>query len=63
MMGFGETFPSRIGRWVDQNIEKASPEAIDASGADALHVQRIIEAVIESWETGKGRGEIVKGLS
>jgi len=52
MMGFGETFASRIGRWVDQNIEKVSPEAIDASGADALHVQQIIEAVITSWETG-----------
>ncbi len=53
MMGFGETFPSRIGRWVEQNIEKTKPEGIDASGADALHVQTIIEAIIESWETGK----------
>ena len=29
-----------------------APEQIDASGADALHVQKIIEAIIESWETG-----------
>jgi predicted dehydrogenase len=53
MMGFGETFNSRIGKWIEQNIEKAKPEDIDASGADALHVQQIIEATIESWETGK----------
>jgi predicted dehydrogenase len=52
MMGFGETFGSRIGRWVDQNIDKVKPEEIDASGADALHVQKIIEGVIKSWETG-----------
>jgi predicted dehydrogenase len=52
MMGFGETFGSRIGKWVDQNIAKVSPDQIDASGADALHVQKIIEAIIKSWETG-----------
>lgn len=52
MMSFGETFGSRIGKWVEQNIAQDSPEAIDASGADALHVQRIIEAIITSWETG-----------
>ena len=53
MMSFGETFASRIGCWVEQNIAKAKPEEIDASGADALHVQRIIEAIKESWETEK----------
>ncbi len=52
MMGFNETFNSRISKWVEQNIAKVSPDEIDASGAAALHVQRIIEAVIESWETG-----------
>jgi predicted dehydrogenase len=52
MMGFGETFGSRIGKWVDQNIAQVSPGEIDASGADALHVQKIIEAIIKSWETG-----------
>jgi predicted dehydrogenase len=52
MMGFGETFSSRIGKWIEQNLAEAKPEDIDASGADALHVQRIIEAVIESWEKG-----------
>lgn len=53
MMSFGETFGSRIGVWVEQNLAQVKPAAIDASGAAALHVQRIIEAVIESWETGQ----------
>ena len=52
MMNFNETFDSRISRWVEQNIAKESPDKIDASGADALKVQRIIEAMIQSWETG-----------
>ena len=53
MMSFGETFGSRINQWVEQNIQKVKPEEIDASGEDALKVQTVIEAVIESWETGK----------
>lgn len=52
MMSFSETFQARINKWVEQNLAGAKPEEIDASGADALHVQRIIEAVIKSWETG-----------
>jgi len=52
MMGFGDTFPSRIGKWVEQNIAGAKPAEIDASGEDALKVQSIIEAAIESWEKG-----------
>ena len=53
MSNFGETFQSRINHWVDQNLAGVAPDKIDASGADALHVQRIIEAAIESWDTGK----------
>jgi predicted dehydrogenase len=52
MMGFGETFGSRISRWVEQNLAGARPEEIDGSGEDALKAQLIIEAAIESWETG-----------
>ena len=52
MQNFSETFPSRIGVWVEQNIAQVPPDQINASGADALHVQRIIEAIIQSWETG-----------
>jgi len=53
MMGFGETFNSRITRWVEQNIAGVAPEEIDAKGEDALRVQTIIESIIESWETGQ----------
>jgi predicted dehydrogenase len=52
MMNFSETFNSRISRWVEQNIANAAPDEIDASGEDALKVQRIIEGIIQSWETG-----------
>jgi len=53
MMKFPETFDSRIARWIEQNKAGVSPDQIDASGADALKVQTIIEAAIESWDTGK----------
>jgi predicted dehydrogenase len=53
MSHFGQTFKSRISRWVEQNIAQVAPEEIDASGQDGLDVQIIIEAAIESWETGK----------
>ena len=53
MMSFSETFQSRIGRWIDQNVEQVRPEEIDGSGAEALKAQLIIEAAIESWETGR----------
>jgi hypothetical protein len=44
----GETFGSRIGRLVEQNLAGARPEEIDGSGEDALKAQLIIEAAIES---------------
>ena len=53
MMSFGETFESRITRWIDQNIEGADPDEIDGSGEDALKAQLIIEAAIESWENSQ----------
>jgi predicted dehydrogenase len=53
MMSFGETFSSRIGRWVEQNVQGVRPEEIDAPGSDALKAQLIIEAAIQSWETGQ----------
>lgn len=52
MRSFGETFASRIGVWIDQIEAGAACEVINASGADALNVQRVIEAAIESWESG-----------
>ena len=53
MTHFSQTFNSRISRWIDQNVAQVAPDQIDASGADALNVQRVIEAAIESWDTGK----------
>jgi predicted dehydrogenase len=51
MRSFGETFKSRIARWVDQLEAKTPYDRIDGSGDDALKVQKIIEAAIKSWET------------
>ena len=51
MRSFGETFQFRINKWVDQIEAKTPWDKIDASGADGLKVQRIIEAAIKSWET------------
>ena len=51
MMSFGERFPSRIHRWLEQLTEGVAPEDLDAKGEDALKAQKIIEAAITSWET------------
>ena len=52
MMSFGETFDSRIGRWIEQNLQGVEPDEIEGSGEEALKAQQVIEAAIESWETG-----------
>jgi predicted dehydrogenase len=53
MTGFGETFPSRIHVWLDQNRKKVAPSKIEASGDQALRAQLVVEAAIKSWETKK----------
>ena len=53
MGGFGDTFPARIGVWVDDLRKKVPPSKVDAKGSDALKVQLIIESIIQSWETGQ----------
>ncbi len=53
MTNFGETFASRIGVWVDQNLKKVKPERVDGSGEDALRAQKIIEACIASWNANR----------
>ena len=53
MRSFGDTFDSRISFWVDQLVSGAAPDEIEASGADALKGQRVIEGAIESFQTGK----------
>ncbi len=52
MMAFGETFESRIGRWIEQNLADVAPAEIEGSGKEALKAQMVIEAAIESWEKG-----------
>jgi len=53
MMGFGETFGSRINKWIEQNVQQVKPAEIDASAEEALKAQLVIEAAIESWQTGR----------
>lgn len=53
MMGFPDTFPSRIGAWVDDLRRKTPADQVDAKAADALKVQLVIESIIKSWQTGK----------
>ena len=53
MQSFSDTFPSRIGAWVDDLRRKTKPDKVDAKGGDALKVQLIIEAIIKSWESGQ----------
>jgi len=56
MRHFGETFESRIGRWVEQNRAGVAPQDIEGSGEEALKAQLIIEAAIKSWQDG---GQVV----
>ena len=52
MMSFNETFDSRIGRWVEQNLEGVAPDEIEGSGEEGLAAQEIIEGAIRSFQTG-----------
>jgi predicted dehydrogenase len=53
MGSFGETFPSRIGAWIDDLRKKTTPSKVDAKAEDALKVQLVIESIIKSWESSK----------
>jgi predicted dehydrogenase len=52
MRSFNDTFASRIRAWVEDIRNRTASEKIDAKADDALAAQRVIEAAIESWETG-----------
>ena len=52
MQSFGDTFESRIGKWIDDLRKKTKPADVDGKAEDALKAQLIIEAAIKSWETG-----------
>jgi len=49
MTSFGQTFASRIGKWLEQLSQGVKPEEVDGSGADALAAQEVIEAAITSF--------------
>ncbi|RXZ81162.1 gfo/Idh/MocA family oxidoreductase [Paenibacillaceae bacterium] len=52
MQGFDDTFSHRINRFIEQVKAGTLPEAMDASGADALAAQEVIEAAIRSHQRG-----------
>ena len=51
MRDFDDTFRNRLGRFVEQLNDGASPDEIDASGADGLAAQKVLAAAIKSVET------------
>jgi predicted dehydrogenase len=53
MMNFNETFESRIGEWINDNLNNVNPDKVQASGSDGYDVQNIIEGAIESWNSNK----------
>jgi predicted dehydrogenase len=52
MRDFEDTFRNRIHRFVEQVANGDAPEQIDGSGADGLAAQKVLQAAIESLETG-----------
>ncbi|UCH35780.1 MAG: Gfo/Idh/MocA family oxidoreductase [Armatimonadota bacterium] len=53
MTGFPDTFRRRIHRFLEQVSQGAAPARIDGSGSDGLAAQNVIQAAIESLETGR----------
>lgn len=49
---FDDTFRDRIHKFLEQVSQGVAPEDIDGSGADGLAAQKIIQAGIQSLETG-----------
>ncbi len=49
---FDDTFRNRIHRFLEQVTEGAAPDEIDASGADGLAAQRVLQAAIDSLDSG-----------
>jgi len=53
MARFEDTFTARIHRFLEQVSQGAPPEEIEGSGAEGLAAQEVIQAAIESLETGR----------
>jgi predicted dehydrogenase len=52
MRDFDDTFRNRLNKFAQQLSEGAKPEEIDGSGADGLAAQRVLQAAVESIQTG-----------
>jgi predicted dehydrogenase len=61
MLGFDDTFTHRINRFVEQLKTGAAADEIDASGADALAAQEVIEAAIRSQQSGGAPVDVPAG--
>ena len=53
MKSFGETFQSRINAWIDDLVKGTPQDQVRGRAEEALAAQLVIEAAIESWETGR----------
>jgi predicted dehydrogenase len=53
MRSFNDTFESRIRAWVADIKNKTPFDKVDAKAEDALKAQCVIEAAIESWDSGE----------
>ncbi len=50
---FDDTFRERLPCFIRQVADGAAPDEIDGSGADGLEAQRVIQAGIQSLDTGQ----------
>lgn len=50
--GFDDTFRDRLHCFLEQVNVGVAPDAIDGSGADGLAAQKVLQAAVESLETG-----------
>jgi predicted dehydrogenase len=53
MRDFEDTFRNRIHKFLEQVTDGVPPEQIDGSGADGLDAQKVLQAAIDSLNTGK----------
>jgi predicted dehydrogenase len=53
MTGFPDTFRRRLHRFLEQVAMDVEPDELDGSGLDGLAAQNVIQAAIESLESGR----------
>jgi predicted dehydrogenase len=52
MSAFSESMPARLNRWIEQLMQGTRPDEIDGSGEEGLRAHAVVEAAIQSHETG-----------